>query len=51
MTDEAVSGFNEVAFLQHNNLRATVALSGDDANGIQPLQTTWDMVLGSWHWQ
>ncbi len=51
MTDTAVSGFNEVAFLQHNNLRATVALTGDDATGTQPLLTTWNMVLNSWHWQ
>jgi hypothetical protein len=51
MTDTTTSSFNKVAFLQHNNLRATVALIGDDAEGSLPLQTTWIMILGSWHWQ
>jgi hypothetical protein len=51
MTDTTASGLSKVAFLQHNNLRATVALLGDDANGPTPLQTTWNMILGSWRWQ
>jgi hypothetical protein len=50
MTDTAADGFSEVAFLQHDNLRATVSLVGDDASGLTPLQTTWNMILDSWHW-
>lgn len=51
MTDTSVSSFSKVAFLQHNNLRATVSLIGDDAQGSIPLQTTWNMILSSWRWQ
>jgi len=50
MTDITVPGFSELAFLIHGNLLATVSLMGDDANGIQPLQTAFNMVLNSWHW-
>lgn len=50
MTDTTADGFNEVAFIIHNNLLATVALSGKDAVGTQPLQTTLNMVLNSLHW-
>jgi hypothetical protein len=51
MTDTTASGFSRVAFLQHGNLRATVALIGDDADGSSPLQTSWNMILSSWQWQ
>lgn len=51
MTDTTATGFSKVAFLQQADKRATVALQGDDASGIGPLQTTFTMVLTSWHWR
>jgi hypothetical protein len=52
MTDTTmVGGFSKVAFLAHGVLVATVSLVGGDSSGNKPLQTTFDMVLNSWHWQ
>ena len=50
MTDTTAPAFSQVAFLSHENWVATVSLIGDDADGAQPLQTSFNMVLNSWHW-
>jgi hypothetical protein len=50
ITDTTAPGFSQLAFLVHGSWLATVALTGDDANGTQPLQTAFNMVLNSWHW-
>lgn len=50
MTDRTAGGFSEVAFVQHGSLLASISLTGDHATGLQPLQTTFDMVLSSWKW-
>jgi ABC-type Na+ efflux pump permease subunit len=51
MTDTSVGGFSKIAFLEGNGLAATVSLSGDDTAGLGALSTTFNMILGSWHWQ
>lgn len=51
MTDTSfVGGFSKVAYLTHGNLIGIVSLIGNDASGIKPLQTTFTMILNSWHW-
>jgi hypothetical protein len=50
MTDKTAGGFSKVAFLVHGQYQATVSLYGDDANGLGDLQSTFTMVLGTWHW-
>lgn len=52
MTDNSFSGgFSKVAFIPYGNYIATISLMGNDTSGIGPLVTTFNMVLGSWHWQ
>jgi hypothetical protein len=51
MTDKTASHFNKVAFLVRANLVVTVALSGNDAAGNQPLDKTLNMVVSSWSWR
>jgi hypothetical protein len=51
MTDTTAPGFSQVAFLSDHNWTATVSLIGNDSSGFQPLQTSFNMVLKSWHWQ
>jgi hypothetical protein len=50
MTDKTVSGFSKVAFLIHGQYQATVSLYGDDPSGVGDLQSTFNMVLDTWHW-
>jgi len=50
MTDTTVGGFSKVAFILHGNTLATISLQGDDSSGVAPLQTTFSMILMSWHW-
>jgi hypothetical protein len=50
MTDKTAEGFSKVAFLIHGQYQATVSLYGDDAAGPGYLQTSYNMVLNSWHW-
>jgi hypothetical protein len=50
MTDITVGSFSKVAYFTHGHLLATVSLLGNDASGTQPLQTSFDMALSSWHW-
>jgi hypothetical protein len=49
MTDKTAS-FNKVAYVMHGPLEVSVALSGGDAAGTQPLQTSFMMVLNSLRW-
>ena len=50
MTDKTVGGFSQVAFLVHGPYQATVSLYGDDSSGVGSLQSTFNMVLQTWHW-
>lgn len=50
MNDIKSSGFAEVAFLSHNNMVATVSLTGDSSQGLTPLQQSFSMVLDHWTW-
>jgi hypothetical protein len=50
MTDKTVGGFSKVAFLVKGDSIATVSLLGDDTAGLQPLETTFNMVLTTWRW-
>jgi hypothetical protein len=49
MADRSAN-FNQVAYVMHGPLLATIALSGGDAAGLQPLQTTLNMVLSALRW-
>ena len=49
MTDKTAS-FSKVGYILHGPLLATVSLYGDDAQGTQPLQTSFMMVLNSLRW-
>jgi hypothetical protein len=51
MTDITYGGFNKTAFLVHDNYLATVSLYGDDANGLNAINDTFNMILQSWQWQ
>lgn len=51
MTDKTVGGFSKVAFLINGQYQATISLYGDDANGLDVLQSTLNMVLSTWRWQ
>jgi hypothetical protein len=50
MTDKSAASFSKVAYLMHGPFLATVSLTGNDATGTTPLQTTLNMVLSSWIW-
>jgi hypothetical protein len=50
MTDKSAPTFSEIGFVLHGNFIFSVALMGDDTSGTKPLQTTFNMVLGSLHW-
>ena len=50
MTDTTAGAFSKVAYITNGYELATVSLLGDDSSGLQPLQTTFSMVLNSWHW-
>jgi hypothetical protein len=49
MTDKTVN-FGKVAYVLNGPLLVTVSLYGDDAQGPQPLQTSFMMVLNSLRW-
>lgn len=51
MTDKSTGGFSKVAFLVNGQYQATISLYGDDIYGTKPLDSTFNMVLSSWHWQ
>jgi hypothetical protein len=50
MTDKTAAGFGKLAFLIHGQYQATISLTGNDANGVDDLQATFNMVLNSWRW-
>ncbi len=50
ITDTQAEGFSQIAFLVHDTWLATVSLIGDDVSGTQPLQTSFNMILQTWHW-
>jgi len=50
MNDTQANGFAKVAFLSHDNMVATVSLTGDSPQGLTSLQRTFNMVLAHWTW-
>ena len=50
MTDKTTGGYAKVGFLVHGQYQAVVSLSGEDQSNTADLQSTFAMVLGSWHW-
>lgn len=50
MTDTSASGFSQVAFLVHGQYQAIISLYGDDPRGTSGLESTFTMILSSWHW-
>lgn len=51
MTDESAGGYARVGFLVHGQYQAVISLTGEDRSNMADLQSTLNMVLGSWHWQ
>ncbi len=51
MTDTTYGGFSKIAFFVHDNYQAAVSLYGDDTNGLNALNDTFNMILNSWQWQ
>jgi hypothetical protein len=49
-TDNTVGGFSKLAILVNGSYQATISLEGDDSNGTDGLQQTFDMILQSWQW-
>jgi hypothetical protein len=51
MTDTTYGGFSKIAFFVYDNYQASVSLYGDDTNGLNALNDTFNMILNSWQWQ
>ncbi len=52
MTDNTdTTGYSKVAYTTHDNYIATIALSGYDAKGTEPLDTTLSMVMNNFIWK
>ena len=49
-TDTTASGFNKVAYLQHNNMSASVALTSALAGSDTSVENDFMAVLASWQW-
>lgn len=50
MSDSSAVGFSKVAFLVNGHYQATVSLIGNDSDGLNSLQSTFDQVLNTWTW-
>jgi hypothetical protein len=50
MSDKTVGGFKKIAFLVHGQYQAEISLYGNDVGGEAKLQTTFDMIINTWHW-